>query len=89
MRSFNEDDLRAAVAAGHASEAQAASILALAADRQNERQILDAYDELFELFRGFNEVFIAVGLALAMSGWIGLAVISGVQGMGLWRWPVP
>ena len=83
MRNFNEDDLRAAVAAGHVNEVQAATIMALAADRHNQRQALDGNDEPFELFRGFNEVFISIGIALVAAGWIGLAVIGGVQGAGV------
>ena len=83
MRHFSEDDLRAAVAAGYVSEAQAATIMAIAADRQNERQALAADDEPFELFRGFNEVFISIGLALIAAGWISLAVIGGVRGAGV------
>jgi hypothetical protein len=33
-------------------------------------------DEPFELFRGFNEVFIVIGLVILYSGWMGLTGIS-------------
>ena len=62
-------DLRAAVAAGMISERQAASLTALAHSRRGARENLAAGDEPFELFRGFNEVFIMVGLAILGIGW--------------------
>ena len=70
------DDLRAAVAAGVVTEAQAARLLALAQERADARAGLAPGDEPFELFRGFNEVFIVTGLAILATGWVGLA--------GLW-----
>lgn len=74
MRTIQEDDLRAAVSAGHMTEAQAATVIALAAERQNQRQMLASDDEPFELFRGFNEVFISIGIGLVAAGWISLVV---------------
>lgn len=65
------DDLRAAVAAGVLTEAQAASLAALAQSRRGARENLSPGDEPFELFKGFNEIFIVVGLVILTSGWIG------------------
>lgn len=64
MAEIAQDDLRAAVAAGVLTEAQAASLLVLAQDRAGQRAALPAEDEPFELFRGFAEVFVAVGLGI-------------------------
>ena len=64
MADVSRDDLRAAVAAGHLSAAQAASVLALAQARAGVRL---PEDEPFELFRGFAEIFVAVGLGVDAS----------------------
>lgn len=66
------DDLRAAVRAGMLSEAQAANLTSLADSRRGARENLGPGDEPFELFRGFNEVFIIMGLLILASGWAGL-----------------
>jgi hypothetical protein len=84
--SLDRDDLRAAVAAGMISEAQAASLLALADRRRGVRERMDGRDEPFELFRGFNEIFIVVGLAILYSGWsalTGLGVAASAAPAGL------
>jgi hypothetical protein len=62
--SIAPDDLRAAVAAGVLSEAQAARLAALAQSRRGARENLAPGDEPFELFKGFNEIFIVVGLVI-------------------------
>lgn len=77
------DDLRAAVAAGLIDERQAAGLLALADARRGARDGLDAREEPFELFRGFNEVFIVVGLAILFAGWAGLTGVLGFQALGM------
>ncbi|MFN6979321.1 MAG: hypothetical protein ACK4OP_14415, partial [Gemmobacter sp.] len=69
------DDLRAAVAAGLIDERQAAGLMALAEARRGARASLDAREEPFELFRGFNEIFIVVGLVILFAGW---SALSGV-----------
>lgn len=61
-------DLRAAVAAGILSEAQAAHLSALAHDRAGRRAALPAEDEPFEFFRGFSEIFVSVGLVILLTG---------------------
>ncbi|MFZ3580683.1 hypothetical protein ACOI1H_00750 [Loktanella sp. DJP18] len=67
---IDRDDLRAATAAGVISEAQAATLATLADSRRGAREGLSAGDEPFELFKGFNEIFIGVGLVILSSGWV-------------------
>lgn len=67
---ISPDDLRAAVGSGLISEAQAASLKALADSRQGARENLAVGDEPFELFKGFNEIFIVIGLIILATGWI-------------------
>jgi hypothetical protein len=68
----SQDDLRAAVGAGTITEAQAASILSLSQQRANMRAGRAPQDEPFELFRGFNEIFIVVGLTILFAGYTAL-----------------
>lgn len=74
--SLDKDDIRAAVAANIVTEPQAASLMALADQRRGTRENMDGLDEPFELFRGFNEVFIVIGLIILYSGWMGMTGIS-------------
>ena len=67
---ISADDLRAAVGTGLLSEAQAASLKALSDSRRGAREDLAPGDEPFELFKGFNEIFIVIGLIILCSGWI-------------------
>ncbi|MBR9650408.1 hypothetical protein [Thalassovita aquimarina] len=69
---ISDDDLRAAVGSGLLSEAQAASLAALADSRRGARENLSPGDEPFELFKGFNEIFIVVGLLILAGGWAGV-----------------
>jgi hypothetical protein len=69
------EDLRAAVAAGILTEAQAASLSALANDRAGRRASLAQEDEPFEFFRGFSEIFISIGLVILLAGIVGLVTI--------------
>lgn len=76
---FGLSELRAAVSAGILSEAQAAELMALAHDRAGKRAALPVEDEPFEFFRGFAEIFIAVGLSILLGGIaLLLSVIGGV-----------
>jgi hypothetical protein len=77
---LTDDDLRAAVAAGILSEAQAARTLTLSQTRAGRRAALTGNDEPFEMFRGFSEIFISVGLVLLISG---LTALSALAGNGL------
>jgi hypothetical protein len=72
---MNQDDLRAGVAAGILTEAQAASLGALMNDRAGKRASLPAEDEPFEFFRGFSEIFISIGLVILLAGIVGLVTI--------------
>jgi hypothetical protein len=65
---MTQDDLRAGVAAGILTEAQAASLGALVNARAGRRASLPAEDEPFEFFRGFSEIFISIGLVILLSG---------------------
>lgn len=76
---ISRNDLRAAVAAGRITEAQAASVLALAESRHGARQSLEGRDEPFELFKGFNEIFIVVGLSILFLGWVGITGLSSMS----------
>lgn len=71
------EDLRAAVAAGVLTEAQAASLQALANDRAGRRATLPSEDEPFEFFRGFSEIFISIGLIILLTGATGLLAAFG------------
>ncbi|MGL4279597.1 MAG: hypothetical protein ACRCS0_04450, partial [Albidovulum sp.] len=71
------EDLRAAVAAGVLTEAQAASVQALANDRAGKRATLPQEDEPFEFFRGFSEIFISIGLIILLTGATGLLAAFG------------
>lgn len=62
------EDLRAAVAAGIMTEAQAASLAALSQSRAGRRAAMPAEDEPFEFFKGFSEIFISIGLVILLSG---------------------
>ncbi|MDQ2094322.1 hypothetical protein [Rhodalgimonas zhirmunskyi] len=78
---ISKDDLRAAVGSGLLSEAQAASLSALADSRRGAREGLSETDEPFELFRGFNEIFIIVGLLILASGWVSAVGVSMATGI--------
>ena len=82
MTDITPEDLRAAVAAGRVDEATAAGLLALAAERQGLRAALPEEDEPFEFFRGFGEIFVAVGLALLFGAMHGLGAVIDGDGLG-------
>ncbi len=70
---YSKDDLRSAVAAGLLTEAQAAGVIAHGDSRAGLRANMAGEDEPFELFRGFADIFVSVGLILLLSGVLGLA----------------
>lgn len=76
MTTVTRDDLRAAIGAGTLSEAQAANLIALAEERAGVRSRMSGLDEPFELFKGFNEIFIVVGLGILFAGWMGVTGLS-------------
>jgi hypothetical protein len=71
------DDLRAATAAGILDEAQAARLEALAHQRAGRLIKGLAEDEPFELFKGFSEIFISLGLILLVSSAMTFAAAIG------------
>lgn len=71
------EDLRAAVAAGILTEAQAASVTALAQSRAGQRAAMPAEDEPFEFFRGFSEIFVSIGLIILLTGIVSLLTVVG------------
>lgn len=81
---IGDDDLRAAIAAGIVDERQAAALTGLARARAGARRGLTLGDEPFELFRGFNEIFIVVGLIILAIGWSAVAgaILGGNAGAG-------
>ncbi|KQB96535.1 hypothetical protein AL073_11260 [Loktanella sp. 1ANDIMAR09] len=72
---IERDDLRAAVGSGLLSEKQAADLISLSDSRRGARENLNPGDEPFELFKGFNEIFIVVGLLILSSGWLGVSML--------------
>lgn len=82
---IDKDDIRAAVGSGLLTESQAASLSALADSRRGARENLDPGDEPFELFRGFNEIFIMVGLVILAAGWIGVVGWAVFAQLETWR----
>lgn len=80
MESVTRDDIRAAVAAGILDEVQATRLLALGEARLGQREALAPDDEPFELFRGFAEIFVSLGIILLFAGILTFAAIS----QGFW-----
>lgn len=78
---IGRDDLRASVAAGILSEAQAAALTSLSDSRRGARENIRPGDEPFELFRGFNEVFIVVGLIILATGWAGVVALASIENL--------
>lgn len=66
---IEHEDLRAAVGSGLINEKQAAGLISLSHNRKGARENLAPGDEPFELFKGFNEVFIVIGLLILAFGW--------------------
>ena len=73
------EDLRAAVQRGIVTEAQSGQLIALAAARQVAKEGVAAVEEPFVLFKGFNEIFVVVGLTILFIGWVGVATLMGLD----------
>lgn len=76
---LSHDDLRAAVARGIVSEAQTAQLIAFAEARRLAKSGVVAVEEPFVLFKGFNEIFVVVGLSILFTGWAGVATLLGLN----------
>lgn len=72
-------DLRAATQRGLISEAQAAGLVAIAEARRQAVAGVELGEEPFVLFKGFNEIFIVIGLSILFAGWIGVSVALGAE----------
>jgi hypothetical protein len=73
---IGRDDLKAAVGSGLLSEKQAADLISLSDSRRGARENLSPGDEPFELFKGFNEIFIVIGLIILSFGWSGVVALA-------------
>ncbi len=73
---IERDDLKAAVGSGLISEKQAAGLISLSDSRRGARENLNPGDEPFELFKGFNEIFIVIGLIILSFGWWGVVALA-------------
>jgi hypothetical protein len=73
------EDLRAAIARGIVTEDQAARLTALAEARRTGRATAAPAEEPFVLFKGFNEIFIVIGLVILFSGWLALTAMAGAD----------
>jgi hypothetical protein len=73
---IERDDLRAAVGSGLLNEKQAAGLISLSDSRRGARENLSPGDEPFELFKGFNEIFIVIGLLILSIGWWGVVALA-------------
>lgn len=69
---IERDDIKAAVGSGLINEKQAADLISLSDSRRGARENLNPGDEPFELFKGFNEIFIVIGLLILSTGWWGV-----------------
>ncbi len=76
---LSHDDLRAAVARGIVTETQAAGLIALAEARRVAKAAVGPVEEPFVLFKGFNEIFVVVGLTILFIGWVGVATLMGLD----------
>lgn len=79
---IHPEDLRAAVQRGIVTEAQSAQLIGLAMARQTAKQGVAAVEEPFVLFKGFNEIFVVVGLTILFIGWVGVATLMGLDMQG-------
>lgn len=77
MAEFDIDDVRAGVAAGVIDEVQATKLIAIANGRQGHRVNMGAEDEPFELFKGFSEIFVTVGLGILFAGILSISAAFG------------
>lgn len=79
MADFNMDDIRAAVAANVLTEEQATRLRVIAENRHGYRNHMQQDDEPFELFKGFAEIFVTVGLGLLFTGVIAVSALIGAK----------
>lgn len=76
---IDPQDLRAAVQRGLITEAQAAGLTGIAEARRQAVAGVESGEEPFVLFKGFNEIFIVIGLSILFMGWIGISAAFGAE----------
>ena len=76
---IEQQDLAAAVKRWLISEAQATGLTAIADARRQARDKVAPSEEPFVLFKGFNEIFIVIGLSILFTGWMGVATLLGAE----------
>lgn len=76
---ISTDDLRAAVTRGILTEAQSAQLIGLSEARRAAKANVEPAEEPFVLFKGFNEIFVVVGLTILFVGWVGVATLMGLN----------
>lgn len=74
---MQDEDIKAGTAAGIIDENQAARLMVLVNERQGRRALNLSDDEPFELFQGFSEIFISIGLIILISGVAAFSVVAG------------
>lgn len=76
---ISTEDLRAAVTRGILTEVQTAQLIALSEARRAAKDKVEPVEEPFVLFKGFNEIFVVVGLTILFLGWVGVATLMGLN----------
>jgi len=74
---MQDDDLKAAAAVGIITEVQAANLSTLVHERAGRISQKRPDDEPFELFSGFSEIFISIGLIILISGASAFSAVAG------------
>lgn len=74
---MTDGDIKAAAAAGVITEAQAASLTTLVHSRAGRVAQNRPDDEPFELFSGFSEIFISIGLIILLTGAGAFSAVAG------------
>ena len=87
MRSLSEQDLDRAVGEGVISARQRDMLVAMAAagshpaEAQSGRPAVTADEEPFELFQGFAEIFVALGIVILIGGVAGIVEFTIAEGL--------
>ncbi|MDP2083417.1 MAG: hypothetical protein U0934_13505 [Pseudotabrizicola sp.] len=76
---IDPQDLRTAVQRGLITESQAAGLTGIAESRRQAVAGVEPGEEPFVLFKGFNEIFIVIGLSILFMGWVGVSAVLGAE----------
>ncbi len=74
---MQDEDIKAAAAAGIITETQAANLTILVHERAGRIAQKRPDDEPFELFSGFSEIFISIGLIILLTGAGAFSAVAG------------